>query len=191
MSKATFLTELEKGITGISQLEKERIMNYYNETLEDAIEDGISEEEAIKSLGTMDEILKQIHLEHGTSPTKQYAYEHKSTTARHILMFVTSPFWLTGVALLATLYLLYLTVLLVVATAILADIVLLLAGCINIFRIMIANFASGVVLLGCMLLAIGILPWLYWLLMKGISNAKVIYEKAISKGMDCWRKAVA
>lgn len=191
MRKAIFLTELEKQMIGIPQLEKERLLNYYNETIEDAMEDGISEEEAVTSLGAMEDILKQIHAEHQTLVQPNEVSKSHTPYARYVLLFFFSPFWLTGIAMIITLYLMYITLVLLLGCALLIPFVFFLAGCFNITGIMLSNFASGIVLFGTMLVSIGITPLLYWLFMQSIQLAKLLYCKGIDAGKKTWRKVVA
>ena len=47
MNKQEFITLLEKRLFELPQVEKEHLLNYYNETIEDRIEDGMSEAEAV------------------------------------------------------------------------------------------------------------------------------------------------
>ena len=191
MNKAEFLTTLEKHMTSIPQLEKERIMNYYNETIEDALEDGMSEEDVISSLGTMEEIISQIHLEHEITVSSSAAPARKSEYLRYLLLFLTSPFWLTAIALTITLYLLYIALTLINVCLVLALILFFITACFNLVGILIANTPSGLVLLGCMLVCLGCIPWAYRLLKLNIANLKVLYQKGINKGREYWRKVVA
>ena len=63
MNKQEFITLLEKRLFELPQVEKEHLLNYYNETIEDRIEDGMSEAEAVASLDSVEDIVKQIYSE--------------------------------------------------------------------------------------------------------------------------------
>ncbi len=63
MNKQEFLKELTNKLTNVPQNEKTRIVEYYNECIDDMIEDGMSETEAINNLGDIDEIIKNIEIE--------------------------------------------------------------------------------------------------------------------------------
>ena len=58
MNKQEFITLLEKRLFELPQVEKEHLLNYYNETIEDRIEDGMSEAEAVASLDSVEDIVK-------------------------------------------------------------------------------------------------------------------------------------
>lgn len=63
MNKQEFITLLEKRLFQLPQVEKEHLLNYYNETIEDRIEDGMSETEAVSSLDSIEAIVKQVYAE--------------------------------------------------------------------------------------------------------------------------------
>ena len=47
MSKTEFLTELKKALEGLPEEDIEKSLEYYSEMIDDRIEDGLSEEEAV------------------------------------------------------------------------------------------------------------------------------------------------
>ena len=52
MTKAKFLKELSKLLKDLPKDEVKERLNFYSEMIDDRIEDGLSEEEAIKSIGS-------------------------------------------------------------------------------------------------------------------------------------------
>lgn len=60
MTKLQFLLSLHNKLSGLPQNEIEERLNFYSEMIEDRIEDGLSEEEAVSEIGTVDEIAEQI-----------------------------------------------------------------------------------------------------------------------------------
>ena len=66
MNKQEFLTEIGRRLEGFPPEEIERSKEYFLEMIEDRMEDGMSEEEAVADIGTVDEavadILKDIPL---------------------------------------------------------------------------------------------------------------------------------
>ncbi len=60
MNKCDFLTRLALELKGLPQEDAERWLEYYKEMLEDRIEDGVSEQEAVASLGAPRDIAKEI-----------------------------------------------------------------------------------------------------------------------------------
>lgn len=60
MNKKEFMRELEKGIAALSEEERLRTSDYFSEMLDERIEDGMSEEEAVASIGSVDEIIRNV-----------------------------------------------------------------------------------------------------------------------------------
>ena len=59
MDKHDFLMQLQNRLSGLPQEDIEERLNFYNEMIDDRIEDGLSEEEAIAAVGSLDEIVLQ------------------------------------------------------------------------------------------------------------------------------------
>ena len=51
MTKQEFLLNLRKGLLGLPPQDIEERLAFYNEMIEDRIEDGLSEEEAVAEMG--------------------------------------------------------------------------------------------------------------------------------------------
>ncbi|MBQ9099246.1 MAG: DUF1700 domain-containing protein [Clostridia bacterium] len=60
MSKADFLSALKARLQGLPCEEAEQTLTYYNEMIDDHMEMGMTEEEAVAVLGPIDEIVAQI-----------------------------------------------------------------------------------------------------------------------------------
>ena len=60
MSKQEFLARLRKGLSGLPQEDIEERLGFYSEMIEDQMEEGISEEEAVSAVGAVDEIVAQV-----------------------------------------------------------------------------------------------------------------------------------
>ncbi len=60
MNKERFLLELASALEGLPEDDVEKSLEYYSEMIDDHIEDGLSEEEAVADLGSIDEIRAQI-----------------------------------------------------------------------------------------------------------------------------------
>ena len=60
MNKQVFLSELRKGLSGLPQDDIEERLAFYSEMIDDRIEEGLSEEEAVSEVGSVDGIASQI-----------------------------------------------------------------------------------------------------------------------------------
>lgn len=59
MNKQEFLSGLRKGLSGLPQDDIEERLTFYSEMLDDRVEEGLSEEEAVSALGSVEEIVGQ------------------------------------------------------------------------------------------------------------------------------------
>ena len=76
MTKIQFLFALDEKLHGLAKEEIEERLTFYSEMIEDRIEEGLSEEEAVAAVGDVDEIAASIMAEF--SHVKS---EHKTVTA--------------------------------------------------------------------------------------------------------------
>lgn len=113
MNKTEFMTELSQRLSGLNNEDIKKSLAYYNEIIEDCKEDGMSEEEAVASLGNIEEIATQIVMD--TPITKLVKEKVKSTrtlrTWEIILLILGSPLWLSlGIAAFAVVFSLYISI---------------------------------------------------------------------------------
>ncbi len=60
MSKQEFLVQLRKRLSGLPPRDIEERLTFYEEMIEDGMEEGFSEEEAVLAVGSVDEIVSQV-----------------------------------------------------------------------------------------------------------------------------------
>ena len=60
MNKAEFTQQLTNSLAGLSQYDINRSVDYYTEMIDDRVEDGMTEEDAVAALGSIDEIRSKI-----------------------------------------------------------------------------------------------------------------------------------
>lgn len=60
MDKNTFLLQLQKRLKGLPEEELQQTLEYYREMIEDRVEEGLSEEEAVAELGPVEEIAQPL-----------------------------------------------------------------------------------------------------------------------------------
>ena len=97
MTKAEFITELKKKLSGLPMRELEESLSFYGEMIDDRIEDGLSEEDAVKDVGEISEIAEQIISE---IPLTTLAKERIKPKRRikaweTVLLVLGSPIWLS------------------------------------------------------------------------------------------------
>lgn len=96
MDKFEFMTTLEDGIKALPEKDRREILNYYSEMIDDRIEDGLSEEEAVADVGDVNEIIKQILRDTPlTKLVKEKVKTRRSLRAWEIILLILgSPVWL-------------------------------------------------------------------------------------------------
>lgn len=60
MSKQEFLEQLKKGLSGLPENDIEEQLNFYSEMIDDRIEEGPSEEDAVSEIGNINEIIQAV-----------------------------------------------------------------------------------------------------------------------------------
>lgn len=60
MNKQEFISELEKALAGLPKDDVLERLSFYGELIDDRVEDGLSEEDAVAEAGPVDELAKQI-----------------------------------------------------------------------------------------------------------------------------------
>lgn len=60
MKKSEFLSELRKKLKGLPESDIEERINYYGEMIDDRIEDGKTEEEAVSDIGDINDVIADI-----------------------------------------------------------------------------------------------------------------------------------
>ena len=110
MKRQEFLERLGKRLSWLPQGEIAERLAFYNEMIEDQMEDGVSEEEAVARIGSVDEIVSRIVEE--TSFAKiakeQMKEKRKLKVWEIILLILGSPIWGSLlIALLAVAFSLY------------------------------------------------------------------------------------
>lgn len=97
MNKQEFLANLRKKISSLPKSEVEERLNFYSEMIDDRIEEGIEEEEAVLGIGNIEEIAAQILAETKTANTSK-----KNRTSKRdikawevVLLALGAPIWLS------------------------------------------------------------------------------------------------
>ncbi len=110
MNKQEFLAQLRKGLSGLPRSDIEERIAFYGEIIDDRMEEGLSEEEAVSAVGSVDEIVAQIVADIPlTKLVKEKIKPHKSLRVWEIALLVLgSPIWLSLlIALFAVILSLY------------------------------------------------------------------------------------
>ena len=92
MTKSEFLEQLETKLQSLGVDERRKTLQYYSEMIDDRIEDGISEDEATESLGTVEAIMAEIETDTAVNGT---VTEKQRTNKLWIVLSIAGfPIWL-------------------------------------------------------------------------------------------------
>lgn len=106
MNQQTFLEQLRQGLSGLPQEEIEARLAFYSEMIDDQMEDGISEEDAVSSVGSVEDIVAQTVEEVPLAKIARERIRPKKPLrwVEILLLVLGSPIWLSlGIAVLAVL----------------------------------------------------------------------------------------
>ena len=97
MDKKEFLHKLQKGLSGLPKDDIQERLNFYSEMIDDSVEEGLTEEDAISRIGSVDNIIQQIIDETPLSTlAKQRIKPKKELSAVEITLLVLGcPIWLS------------------------------------------------------------------------------------------------
>ncbi len=102
--ESEFLIELKKRLAHLPLSETGKVLSFYSESLQDKIEDGMTEEEAIKSFGSIDEIVRNLEDEIPLSAVVKDKVKTKTSTSNVngvllvLVLILGSPIWISLLA---------------------------------------------------------------------------------------------
>lgn len=191
MSRDAFIGELRHRMAGLPQEIVDRTVEYYSELVADSVEDGLSEEEAVSRLGSIDEIVASVVKDTPLTQIVQTRVQEKKAKGVSawviVLLVLGAPVWLplliAGLVVILALFIALWAVVIAlwaaVAAVILTGIAAMVGGVIELVRM---HLAQGLVLLGGGLMCLGLCALLY-LLMKLITVGTVKLCKWIWTGI--------
>ena len=191
MSRDAFIGELRHRMAGLPQEIVDRTVEYYSELVADSVEDGLSEEEAVSRLGSIDEIVANVVKDTPLTQIVQTRVQEKKAKGVSawviVLLVLGAPVWLplliAGLVVILALFIALWAVVIAlwaaVAAVILTGIAAMAGGVIELVRV---HLAQGLVLLGGGLMCLGLCALLY-LLMKLITVGTVKLCKWIWTGI--------
>lgn len=141
MNKEAFLNELRSKLSGLPQEDIDERVSFYREMIEDHVEDGATEEEAVSDIGPVDEVVKTIMAEIPLTKivkTRAKNKQKKSMPVWAIILLVLGfPVWFP---LLITVFAVVLSIFITVWAII--------------FSLYVTDFALGMSAIACILAAV-------------------------------------
>ena len=164
MNKSEFLEQLEQKISALPADETVKSLEFYSEMIDDSIEDGMTEEEAVESLGDIDKIVENIASELSFSSilkTKITKRRSKNLWLIITVALLGSPIWVSvAVALFAVILAIYISVWAVVAAFDVTAFALGVGGIagvgMGIYTAVTSGVPTGLFVIGVSLAAVGL-----------------------------------
>lgn len=138
MNKNEFLLEIQNRLEGLPEDEIGKSLDFYREMIDDRIEDGMSEEEAVSAIGSVDEVVKE------TLESIPLSKMIKAKTKKEggwraweiVLLILGSPIWVPlMLCFLILIFVFYLVIWIIVIVFFVVDLALFVAG--------LASFIAG------------------------------------------------
>lgn len=191
MTRTEFLSELEQRLSVLSECDRKRSLGYFEEMIADRMEDGMTEEEAVNSLESVDEIATRILNESAEPETEEKPKNFHGCPMwlAIVLAVLAAPIWLPVVCSIAVgLVCLYLVpwslIFGLFAAAVGCFFGGLFGGAVSLFVIPTAGIYSSMLMLGLSLFCVGIGILLVF--------PTVIFTRWLILGTKwCWHKLVS
>lgn len=108
MNKKEFTARLRRGLKGLPQKEIEERVIFYSEMIDDKIEEGFSEADAVASVGDVDTIISQIIPEASSVKKEKTVQKRRMKAWEIVLLVLGSPIWFSlAVAVISVIFSLY------------------------------------------------------------------------------------
>ena len=181
MTKKDFIAVLGHAMSTLSESEREERLSFYSEMIDDYMEEGLSEEEAVSRIGNIEDIISET-----TQPKKA---KKKLKTWEIVLLAAGAPVWVSlliaAAAVAVSMYVSLWAVLISLWAVFVACVVCVPVGIIlAVVQISCGDIAQGIALIGAVLVCAG----LTILLFMGCKTATRLTVKYTRK-MHLWIKS--
>ena len=189
MKKYEFLIELKEKLSALPSEDVKKILDYYSEAIDDRMEEGISEEEAVKAIGSVDkiadEILKDISL---PKLVKAKVKPRRALRIWEIIIIILGlPLWLPLIISFAvvifSVYIVFWSVVVVMFAAVLSVALGAVAGVAGLIVFGITgNLAQAILFAGLGLICAGLTVFVYYAA-KWVAKGVIFLGRSIVLGI--------
>lgn len=126
MDKKQFCTFLENELRlYLSSKEVYKTLNFFKEMIDDRVDEGLSEEEAVSQLGNIDDIVGQILDEHNIKKRQKklvwrFIPQKTPSAANIIIAILLFPIWITIFSLVASFFLVFISLIFSLVVSVIA-----------------------------------------------------------------------
>ena len=192
MSKQEFLARLRDGLAGLPQDDVEERLNFYSEMIDDRMEEGLPEEEAVAAIGAVETIVPQIVAEIPLPKLVRESVRPKRQLAgwEIALLVIGSPVWFSLIiAALAIMFSVYVVIWSVIFSLWAVDLAFcassvacVIAGLVMIVR---GGGSAGLLLIGAGFILGGMSVFLFFGCLAATKGAAVL-----TKEIAAWMKSM-
>ena len=104
MKKEAFLRALDKRLEGMTAEERARALEFCAESIDDRVEDGMAEEDAVTALGDVEDVARGLLADRPLGAVVRERVRHESNAGRVVLLICASPLLLTFFAVGLSVY---------------------------------------------------------------------------------------
>ncbi|MBR0466968.1 MAG: DUF1700 domain-containing protein [Clostridia bacterium] len=169
MNKTEFLSRLKSALTGLPEEDIAERIEFYSEIIDDRIEEGMSEEEAVSKIGTIDEVKAQIlsDIPFPKIIKDRIKPKRKLSAIEIVLIILGFPVWFPVIVSLITvalsLYVVVLSLIISLWAVFLSLAITTVAGIIiGVFYCTQKDYIRGVMLIGASLCIAGVSIFVYY-----------------------------
>lgn len=166
MNKQAFLNSLRKSLSGLPQEDVEERVMFYSEMIDDRIEEGLSEEEAVSAVGSVD---------------KKASQEEQNVSQNHygigliVFLVLGSPIWLSLCIVAIAVVLTVFVSLWAIFVSLAAGVVGGVAACITL--LLYEKIASGIAMLAGGILCAGLSIFMFYACLAVTKGTMLLTEK--------------
>lgn len=168
MNKAEFLSLLSDKLAALPKTEIDKSVAYFSESIDDRVEDGMSEDEAVACLNSIDEIVEKIMYDMPLPVLMKSRMKSKGplTTMNIVLLILGSPVWfsllIAGFAVFLSIYISVWAVIVSLYAVVLSFAVSGIAAIVFCPHFFASGVQTGIFIIGSALLCIGLGIFLFF-----------------------------
>ena len=169
MRKDEFLLMLQKRLEGLPKYEIEERLTFYSEMIDDRMEEGVNEEDAVSMVGDVDKIVEEII---SLTPISKIAKERSKPQRRLkafeiVLIVLGSPIWLSVfIASISVIFSIYVSLWAVIISLWAIFVSFIASGSGGLlamsFQFVNGNTISGIAMLGSSMVLLGLSIFTYY-----------------------------
>ena len=163
MNKQEFLNALSDRLQGIPKEDREKSLEYYSEMIDDRTEDGLTEEQAVKAMGSVGEIADKIISDMPIEKIlkTKVTPKRKLSVLESTLLAVGFPIWFPiAISLISVIFTLYLVLWVLILCIYITAFSFAVSGIATIIALIMSIFDGqallGLFLFGCGMVLLGL-----------------------------------